>query len=90
MDEGWVGRREMGRSNAFRETKISGANGDGERRKSVPEKYRKHKKGERGRGGRQGCRCIGGNRRTVETFQGSAAWTISSVFEARRADVKDN
>ena len=29
----WVGRRGMGRPNPFRETKISGANGDGERRK---------------------------------------------------------
>ena len=40
---------------------------------------------ERGGGGRQGCRCIGGNRRTVETFQGSTAWTVSSAFEATTA-----
>ena len=40
---------------------------------------------ERGGGGRQGCRRIGGNRRTVETFQGSAAWTVSSAFEATTA-----
>ena len=40
----WVGRRGLGRPNPPRETKISGANGDGERRKSVPEKYRKQLK----------------------------------------------
>ena len=45
---------------------------------------------ERGGGGRQGCRCIGGNRRTVETFQGSAVWTVSSAFEATTgAPVRD-
>ena len=40
---------------------------------------------ERGGGGRQGCRRIGGDRRTVETFQGSAAWTVSSTTEATTA-----
>ena len=40
----WVGRRGMGRPNPSREIKISGANGDGKRRKSVPEKYRKQLK----------------------------------------------
>ena len=42
-------------------------------------------KEERGGGGRKGCRSIGGIRRTVETFQGSAAWTVPSAFEATTA-----
>ena len=55
----WVGRRGIGRPNPSRETKISGANGGGERRKSVPEKYRKQKnkkKTRRRRGGRNSWR----------------------------------
>jgi len=40
---------------------------------------------ERSEGGGQGCRQIGSNRRIIETFQVSAAWTVSMTTEATTA-----